>query len=134
MWNVETEGGDGDRNRADLINLFQTNHSVKEATSMDHGIHMTKKAFIGLAAGAFFLASTQVSFACGREAKNVILMISDGQGFNTVRATKYYTGKRAVYERFMHKYGMQTNSAVSAADTSVLHTIRPKWQAVSSMP
>ncbi|HEX2967020.1 MAG TPA: alkaline phosphatase [Syntrophorhabdaceae bacterium] len=49
--------------------------------------------------------------ANGRDAKNVILMISDGQGFNTVKATEYYTGKKAVYEHFETKYAMQTNSA-----------------------
>lgn len=47
--------------------------------------------------------------------KNVILMISDGQGFNTVKATDYYTGAPAVYESFDVKYGMQTNSANNPA-------------------
>lgn len=44
-------------------------------------------------------------------AKNVILMISDGQGFNTVKATQFYTGTRAVYEDFDIRVSMQTHSA-----------------------
>lgn len=78
---------------------------------MKFGVSKVKKMLIGLVVGSFMLASASMALANGREAKNVILMISDGQGFNTVRATDYYTGKKAVYERFGHKYGMQTNSA-----------------------
>lgn len=92
-----------------------------------------RKTVVGLAAGAFLLASFQIGFAgdeahkaerghkeykeCKADkehkdkAKNVILMISDGQGFNAVQATNYYTGSTAVYESFGHKYGMQTHSA-----------------------
>jgi len=70
---------------------------------MREGIRKKRTVLIGLAAGAFLLASTSMAFALGREAKNVILMISDGQGFNTVKATEYYTGKKGVYERFGHK-------------------------------
>jgi alkaline phosphatase len=47
-------------------------------------------------------------------AKNVILMIGDGMGFNTVKATEYYTGSQAVYENFSVRYGMNTNSAGAA--------------------
>ncbi len=50
-------------------------------------------------------------FTADRAVKNVILMISDGQGFNTVRAADFYAGKRAVYEDFEHKYAVQTHSA-----------------------
>jgi alkaline phosphatase len=39
-------------------------------------------------------------------------MISDGQGFNTVKATEYWTGGQASYESSdFVKYSMQTNSA-----------------------
>jgi len=44
-------------------------------------------------------------------AKNILLMISDGQGFNTVKATDYYTGNKAVYESFAVKGAMNTRSA-----------------------
>ncbi len=44
-------------------------------------------------------------------AKNIILMISDGQGFNTVKATDYYTGTKGVYESFSVKGSMNTSSA-----------------------
>jgi len=48
--------------------------------------------------------------------KNIILMISDGQGFNTVQATEYYTGTKAVYEGSdFVKFGMQTSSANNPA-------------------
>ncbi|KAF0219890.1 MAG: alkaline [Geobacteraceae bacterium] len=70
----------------------------------------TKHAILGITAGATLLASTQMALAAG-QAKNVILMISDGQGFNTIKATDYYTGNTGVYESFMHKYGMNTSSA-----------------------
>ncbi|MBN1105296.1 MAG: alkaline phosphatase [Deltaproteobacteria bacterium] len=68
-----------------------------------------KKLLSGLFAGALLLASSQAAFA--DIAKNVILMISDGQGFNTVLATDFYTGTPAVYNSFDVKLGMQTNSA-----------------------
>jgi alkaline phosphatase len=82
---------------------------------MNYRISKTRKVLVGLVAGAFLLASSQMAFADDKEhgakAKNVILMISDGQGFNAVRATNYYTCKPPVYESFKHKYGMQTYSA-----------------------
>lgn len=58
-------------------------------------------------AGALFATP-----ALGADALNVILMISDGQGFNTVRATDYYVGSPAVYHGTdFIKFGMQTSSA-----------------------
>jgi alkaline phosphatase len=42
---------------------------------------------------------------------NVILMISDGMGYNTIQATVYWTGAAAVYEDFPVKYGVSTFSA-----------------------
>jgi len=42
------------------------------------------------------------------EAKNVILMISDGMGYNTMAATDFYVNSKAVYETFPVKYGMST--------------------------
>lgn len=67
-----------------------------------------KRKLLAIAiAGALFATP-----ALGADALNVILMISDGQGFNTVRATDYYVGSPAVYEgRDFIKYGMQTSSA-----------------------
>ena len=71
------------------------------------------KLVTGVAVGSVLLATAQMACAADQKpkAKNVILMISDGQGFNTVKATEYYTGKKAVYESFGHKYGMNTSSA-----------------------
>ncbi|MEH0018271.1 MAG: alkaline phosphatase [Desulfobacter sp.] len=58
--------------------------------------------------------------------KNVILMISDGQGFGSVMATDFYHGERAVYEAFPAKFLMTTYSAVG--------TYRPDigWQIFGS--
>lgn len=79
----------------------------------------TKKFFVSLLAGVFLLVSFQTAIA-GKgpkkpKAKNVILMISDGQGFNHMRVTNYFTGITPEYENFGHKYGMQTNSANNLA-------------------
>lgn len=41
-------------------------------------------------------------------AKNVILMISDGQGIGNIMAADFYSGKRAVYESFDVKYLVTT--------------------------
>ncbi len=49
-------------------------------------------------------------------AKNVILMISDGQGFGTVMATDFYQGASAVYESFPNKYFMTTYSMIGNYD------------------
>ena len=48
-------------------------------------------------------------------AKNVILMIADGRGFNSVTATNYYRGTPAVYQSFAYQFGMQTTSANNPA-------------------
>lgn len=47
-------------------------------------------------------------------AKNVILMISDGQGFNHLLAAEAYSGTRGVYQDFETKLGMSTYSASNA--------------------
>jgi alkaline phosphatase len=43
--------------------------------------------------------------------RNVILMICDGQGFNTIKATNYWTATTPVYETFSVKYAVSTFSA-----------------------
>jgi alkaline phosphatase len=78
-----------------------------------------KKIFVLLLSGVFLLSSFQMAIA-GKgpkkpKAKNVILMISDGQGFNHMRVTNYYTGITPEYENFGHKFGMQTSSANNPA-------------------
>lgn len=57
------------------------------------------------------------AMAVTTKTKNIILMISDGQGYNTVKAADYYTGAPAVYESFAHQYGMSTYSATGLANT-----------------
>jgi alkaline phosphatase len=56
------------------------------------------------------LASAVPAQADG-EARNIILMISDGQGFNTIKATDLFTGAPGVYESFDIKGSMNTSSA-----------------------
>lgn len=46
-------------------------------------------------------------------AQNVIVMVADGQGFNTLKATEYYTGAAAPFAQFDVKLGMQTSSALN---------------------
>ncbi|PKN68563.1 MAG: alkaline phosphatase [Deltaproteobacteria bacterium HGW-Deltaproteobacteria-12] len=68
-----------------------------------------KKIIGGLIVGTMLMAASHVLAA--EQAKNVILMISDGMGFNTMKATDYYTGAPAVYESFSVKGSMNTSSA-----------------------
>jgi len=44
----------------------------------------------------------------GRPVKNVIVMISDGMGYNHVTATDYFMGRKQVYESFPVRLGMST--------------------------
>lgn len=77
-----------------------------------------KKILSAAVVFTIILSFSQLTFAVPNgvgkktaKAKNVILMISDGQGFNHMRVTNYYTGMTPVYENFGHKFAMQTNSA-----------------------
>jgi alkaline phosphatase len=40
--------------------------------------------------------------------KNVILMVGDGQGYNTVAATALFRGEASIYESFQVQYGVST--------------------------
>jgi alkaline phosphatase len=62
-------------------------------------------------AGAFLFLLLPSVFSADSKTKNIILMISDGRGFNAVQAGDFYIGKKAVYESFKVKYAMQTYSA-----------------------
>lgn len=78
---------------------------------------MNRNIIATLAVGALSICGAQNAFAvvAPTQAKNVILMISDGQGFNTVKATDYFTGSTGIYETFDVKLAMQTNSANNPA-------------------
>jgi alkaline phosphatase len=65
---------------------------------------ITRVALAGMAAVGLSAGLAQADMA-----KNVILMISDGQGFNTVKATDFYTGSKAVYE---NDYLPNTNTPI----------------------
>ena len=59
--------------------------------------------------------------------KNVILMISDGQGYNTVKATDYWTGATSVYESFPVKYGVSTFSAATPGHPAIGYDPSLAW-------
>jgi alkaline phosphatase len=64
---------------------------------------------------ALLVAAAAAGAADPPAAKNVILMISDGQGFNAAKAAGYYNGAPAVYESFPVRLAMQTTSADNPA-------------------
>ena len=71
--------------------------------------HRGMKTCLSILAGLSLIL--WASLALAEMPKNVILMISDGQGYNTVKATDYYTGSKAVYESFPTQYSVSTFSA-----------------------
>ena len=69
----------------------------------------TKLIITALAAGGLLFGASSLH---AQGTKNVILMISDGGGFNAFRATDLKTGVKPVYEASdFKKFGMQTYSA-----------------------
>jgi len=70
----------------------------------------TKRIVAAITTAALILSLAQVAMADGR-ARNVILMISDGQGFNTIRATDCYTGEQGPYAGFPVRGSINTSSA-----------------------
>ena len=64
-----------------------------------------RKIITGGTACVLFAFAADASI-CHAKTKNVILMISDGQGIGTVMAADFYNGKKAVYENFSEKYLM----------------------------
>jgi len=80
-----------------------------------------KLGFAAALMGSLLAASS----ANAQNAKNVILMISDGAGFNTFRMTDKYYGETPVYEGTdFVKFGMQTHSAGTSAN--------PTWATYNS--
>lgn len=63
--------------------------------------------------GAFFIP------VYADTAKNVILMISDGQGMSTIMAADFYQGNRSVYESFPVKYFVSTYSRVGSYNPEI---------------
>jgi alkaline phosphatase len=73
---------------------------------------MKKSIVLSIAAGLVLSAIGGASAT----PKNVILMISDGWGYNQIAATNYYSGSTASYQGSdFVKYGMKTNSANNPA-------------------
>jgi len=69
------------------------------------------------------------STKAGKKAKNVIVMISDGCGYNHVTATDYYMGKKQAYESFPVRLGMSTYEyeAFKAADKAGMAIPLTNW-------
>lgn len=63
-----------------------------------------------------------VSFSLARMPQNIILMVGDGQGYNSVQATTYFTGRAPVYAGFPVKVGMSTYAVGGGYDP------RAAWQ------
>jgi alkaline phosphatase len=71
--------------------------------------HRGAKTWLSLLAALCLILSA--GLASAEMPTNVIIMISDGQGYNTVKATDYWTHATPVYETFPVKYGVSTFSA-----------------------
>jgi alkaline phosphatase len=76
-------------------------------------IKLKVKAQVAAAALALMLSASVAQAA--DTAKNVIFMISDGWGYDQIKATDYYNGTTEAYENFSVKYGMSTYSANNPA-------------------
>ena len=86
--------------------------------------------FLTAIIGLVIFVSTNASGAT--KPKNIILMISDGQGFNTVQATEYYTGQPAPFRSFPVKLAASTFSASNDAKNNPLGYDPDKaWQSFS---
>jgi alkaline phosphatase len=81
-----------------------------------------------VAAALMALALILSGSAAQAAAKNVILMISDGQGYNTIKATDYYTGNKGVYESWEVQYGVSTFSAGTASAPSSGYDPNKAWK------
>lgn len=76
--------------------------------------HKQAKSVLAVVLACLLLVAGALPSLAAAMPKNVILMISDGQGYNTVEATKFYTGNPAVYESFPVQMGASTYSAGEA--------------------
>jgi len=66
----------------------------------------------GLQSGTAEAASAKAA----KPTKNVIVMISDGWGYNHIAAADYYTGQQQAYERFPVRFPMSTYSVGNGYD------------------
>ena len=83
--------------------------------------YLAKEALCLVIIGLFVVGINLPAFAePGKPpAKNIIVMIADGSGFNHVKATSFFTyGKKSkqAYNQFPFKYGMSTYMAYSVGD------------------
>lgn len=88
-----------------LSGLFKQHKSIKMA-----GAAVALAAVVAGTSLAVSLDGGKVEAASphAAKAKNVIVMISDGCGYNHIKATDYYAGKKQAYEMFPVSLGMST--------------------------
>lgn len=67
-----------------------------------------------------FISANTSEAKKAQKPKNIILMVADGQGFNTVLATEYYTGQPAPYRHFPIQLAASTFSAGNNAKDNPL--------------
>jgi alkaline phosphatase len=80
-------------------------------------------------AAAFVTLALILSVSAAQAAaKNVILMIPDGQGYNTIKATDYYSGNKGVYESWEVQYGVSTFSAGTVSVPSSGYNPNQAWK------
>ncbi len=72
------------------------------------GVNRPFKSFLSAALAVCFLFFAAAGVQA--EVKNVIVMISDGCGYNHIAAADYWTGEKAEYESFPVAIGMSTYS------------------------
>jgi alkaline phosphatase len=81
----------------------------------------------GLTIGGAFSSSQADAVSTAKapkKVKNVIVMISDGCGYNHIAATDYFMGKKQAYERFPVSVGMSTYEYEDTAAKIVYNTTR----------
>lgn len=93
---------------------------------MMNSTHRTLNKQILWLIAAILLVSSSVQ-AQQKSPKNIILMISDGCGYNHIKATNYYYGQntRQVYENFPVIYGVSTYSATTETVEHVMANKKP---------
>ncbi len=99
-----------------MNNRVESDHTSTKRKEADMRIPPTSRLIVAALSLATFAGAAQ---AAG-QAKNVILMISDGQGFNHAIAAEQYTGSLAPYHSFDVKLGMATFSANNNAVSNPL--------------
>ncbi len=90
---------------------MRTGHTVKRGVKAAAALLLCAALCLGLVAAALPWGQAQAAGSCGRRIKNIIVMVSDGCGYNHIEATDYYAAgrrKAQTYEHFPVRLGMST--------------------------